>query len=105
MIDIVEKIPNIRKISVTPWADPVVAAENMGGRYVMAFKPHPAYVTDFKLNEAQLNKEFDTMLEAIKKNGTPCDIVLKDISTVHRDVNNLVQWEKLVMDKIRRFEY
>lgn len=56
-------------------------------------------------NEAQLNKEFDTMLEAIKKNGTPCDIVLKDISTVHRDVNNLVQWEKLVMDKIRRFEY
>lgn len=45
------------------------------------------------------------MLEAIKKNGTPCDIVLKDISTVHRDVNNLVQWEKLVMDKIRRFEY
>ncbi|QHQ63140.1 hypothetical protein Ana3638_22135 [Anaerocolumna sedimenticola] len=43
-IDIVSKIPNLRKISVTPWADFDIAAECIGKKYVMAAKANPAAV-------------------------------------------------------------
>ena len=43
-MDIVEKIPNLRKVSITPWADVNVAAESIGKKYVLAAKPNPASV-------------------------------------------------------------
>ena len=40
-IDIVEQLPHLRKISITPWADIDNAAEVIGKRYVIANKPIP----------------------------------------------------------------
>ena len=51
-IDIVRKLPNLRKISITPWADVKRAAEQMGSDFVMARKPNPAMVAVPELDEA-----------------------------------------------------
>ncbi|MDC7231654.1 MAG: hypothetical protein PQJ58_00355 [Spirochaetales bacterium] len=64
MIDIVEKIPNLRKISVTPWADSVNAAEVIGSRYVYASKPNPASVAVYCLDKDNMKKEQGTIMEA-----------------------------------------
>ena len=105
MIDIVSEIPNIRKIGITPWADVDEGAANIGGRYVMAFKPNPAFVTDFDLYEETVRQEIGRMLAACRRNGTPADIVIKDISTVGKNPENLFRWEKLVMQMVKEFEY
>ena len=52
-IDIVRKLPNLRKISITPWADVKRAAEQMGSDFVMARKPNPAMVAVPELDEAR----------------------------------------------------
>ena len=41
-IEIVKKIPNLRKISITPWANINRAAEAVGESYVISAKPNPA---------------------------------------------------------------
>ncbi len=105
MIDIVEQIPHIRKISITPWADVDIGAAHMGSKFVMAFKPHPVYATDFSLYREHIRRETKRMLAAVKRNKTACDIVLKDVSTVNGDPENLFQWERLVMEMVREFEY
>lgn len=98
-MDIVEKLPHLRKVSVTPWADVDVAAEAIGKKYVLANKPNPAAVGT-KLDEDTLRKEITRTLSAVRRNGCSCDIVLKDISTAGYDLNNLVRWEKIVMEMV-----
>ena len=43
-IDIVRKIRNVRKISISPWANKEMAAAKIHGDYVFSAKPNPAYV-------------------------------------------------------------
>ena len=99
-MDIVEKIPNLRKVSVTPWANVDVCAESIGKKYVLANKPNPAAVT-VPLDENALRKEIGRTLAAVKRNGCSCDIVLKDISSAGYDVKNLIRWEQIVMEMVK----
>lgn len=101
-INILRKIPNLRKISITPWADVDIAADAMGKDYVMANKPRPASVS-MKLDEDVLRAEVGRTLSAVKRNGCSCDIVLKDVSTIGGDLNNLVRWEQTVMGMVQNF--
>jgi hypothetical protein len=40
-IDILEKIPNLRKISMSPWVDLERATRNVGREYAVSWKPNP----------------------------------------------------------------
>jgi len=101
-MDIVEKIPNLRKVSITPWANVDVAAEAIGKKYVLANKPNPAAVT-MPLNEEALRKEIGRTLAAVKRNGCSCDIVLKDISSAGHNLQNMIRWEQITMEMVKSF--
>jgi hypothetical protein len=100
-MDIVSKIRNLRKVSITPWADVNVAAEAIGKKYVLAAKPNPASVAVDRLDEAGLRKELGTILEAARRNGCACELVLKDISTCNRRPENIFAWERIAMEMVR----
>jgi hypothetical protein len=42
-------------------------------------------------------------LTICRENNTPCEFVLKDISSVHYNPNNLTRWEQVVMETVRNF--
>lgn len=100
-IDIVEKLKNLRKISITPWADVENAAEIINKRYVLSSKPNPASVAVPMLDTEALEKEIGKILRACKNNGCSCDIVLKDISSCHQRPENIFLWEKTVMNMVK----
>jgi hypothetical protein len=100
-MDIVRKIPNLRKISITPWADVNVAAEAIGRNYVLSAKPNPASVAVDRLDPTQLRKEIKTILDACGRNHCSCDLVLKDISTCNGRPQNIFEWEQIVMEMVR----
>lgn len=102
-IDIVKKLPNLRKISITPWADVRRAAEQMGGDFVLSRKPNPASVAVAHLDEEALRRDILETLEICRENGTSCDFVLKDISGVHYNPMNLTRWEQVVMETVKNF--
>ena len=102
-IDIVEKIPNLRKISITPWANVNVAAEAIGSKYVLSAKPNPSAVAVSILDKENLKKEIGDILDACKRNSCSCDIVLKDISTCCKRPQNIFEWEQTVMDMVRNY--
>ena len=95
------KIPNLRKISVTPWANPHVCCEQIGGRYVVSAKPNPATLAVPHLDEQTVRAELDNTLSAIKRNGCSADIVLKDISTVCGNPENLIRWHRVATEAIQ----
>jgi hypothetical protein len=99
-IDIVEKIPNVRKISITPWADVQIAAERIGSRYVLARKPNPANVAVPVLDKSLVRREIRETLDVCRQNNTPCEFVLKDISSVHYNPKNLENWARVAMEEV-----
>lgn len=99
-IDIIRAIPNVRKISISPWADPARAAEQLQGDYVMSRKPTPAVLAEPVLDEARVEKDVKDTLAACERNGTTCELILKDVSTVGYKPENLFRWERLVRETI-----
>jgi len=103
-IDILQKrFKNLRKVSITPWADPERAAEAMGRDLVMAAKPNPALVSSQRFNPQPVEAEMVRYMEACKRHGTPCEFVLKDISTIANQPETLTQWAETVNAVVDRY--
>lgn len=100
-MDIVETIPNLRKVSITPWADVNIAAEAIGQKYVLSSKPNPASVAVNQLDRANLKQEIRSILDACSRNGCSCELVLKDISTCCGRPQNIFEWEQTVMELVK----
>ena len=101
-IDILRKIKNLRKISITPWADINLAAETIGKDYVIAAKPNPANVSA-GFDENIIRKELKSIVDAVKRNNCSCDIVLKDISTVAGKPEHLLRWVEIAMETVNNY--
>lgn len=95
------KIPNMRKLGVSPWANADYCMEAMDGRFVAACKPNPALVAG-SLNENAIRREIRKFVDASGRYSTPCDLVLKDISTVTRKPENLIRWAQIAMEETDR---
>lgn len=91
-IDVLKKAyPNLRKIGVSPWADVAVSAEQIGGDYVLSRKPNPAHVA-IQTEPEQIRAEITETVSLCLRFGCPCDVTLKDISTVSYRPQNLIVW-------------
>jgi hypothetical protein len=97
-IGIIRKIKNVRKISVSPWANIEECAQNIGKDYVLSLKPNPAFIANGALNEVEARKQIETALKACKHSGGPLEIILKDVSTISSRLEVLDLWNKTAME-------
>ena len=100
-MDIMRKIPNLRKISMSPPVDLHRAAEEIGREYVISRKPNPAILAEKNWRPEQARKEIREALEITK--GLNVELILKDISTVKYQPERLWEWESIAMDEVSRF--
>ena len=101
-LDVIFKIPNLRKVGVAPWAREEVMAERLGGKYVYARKPNPANVAIMTDPEV-IRRETEKTVKLCQKYGCPAELVLKDISTVSHRPENLIVWAQTVSDVLDRY--
>ena len=66
-------------------------AEEIGGDYVLSRKPNPANVA-IATDPDIIRAEIAGTARVCRKYGCPCDITLKDISTVSYKPKNLIVW-------------
>jgi hypothetical protein len=100
-LDIVKKIPNVRKVSCSPWSDRKAFAEKIGDNLVMSFKPNPAYVAGGSFDEDIVRKDLRYTFDLAKANNVNLEIILKDISTVCFDPSRLARWAKIAMEVVQ----
>lgn len=100
-IDIVRQISNVRKISISPWADKEIAAANIQGDYVFSAKPNPAHVAMFSLDKDLIRNDLKETVEICRRHNTPCELILKDVSTVNNDPSRLTEWERIAMEVVQ----
>lgn len=97
-IDVLSKIENLRKISISPWANLENAAEKMRGKYVVSYKPSPACFVGNFFDRDVLKKELTENLKILE--GCCVEIILKDISTVNYKPQNLWEWVKVAEEVV-----
>jgi hypothetical protein len=100
-LDILKDVSNLRKISVSPWADLDKAVEQMRGRYVISYKPNPAIFADSDWDLAGARAELQEALS--KMEGCCVEIIAKDLSTVRRQPHRLWEWSKMAAEVTEDF--
>ncbi|MGN0492801.1 MAG: hypothetical protein ACI4F7_04060 [Acutalibacteraceae bacterium] len=100
-INILRRIKNLRKISVSPWCDSRRAIDEIGSDYVISRKPNPAVLAvDF--DEREIKKQLCDFLD-MTQNNCHVEIIMKDISTVGRHPQRLWDWETVAMETVMKY--
>jgi hypothetical protein len=94
----VRKLPNLRKVSMSPWADKERGAEEIGSSLVFSNKPNPAFVATTVFDDDLVRKDLTATRDICRKHGCPLEFILKDISTVNHDPSRLKKWADIAME-------
>lgn len=98
-LDDVLTIPNIRRISISPWANVDACAEQLGNRAIFSWKPHPAHlVGDF--DAEQVRAYIQHTVDVCQANGCVLEIILKDTHTVEHHPERFDQWSQIARDVV-----
>jgi hypothetical protein len=95
-----KRIPNVRKISVSPWADQRKCAEEIGEDFVFSRKPNPALLAMDSFDGDLVTAEFKDTLRVCKQCNCPVEFILKDISTIRQAPERLARWADIAMDAV-----
>jgi hypothetical protein len=96
---LLKRIPNLRKVSFSPWNDTRKGLEELGHDYVISRKPSPAIFASRTFDPGQARQEIREFLESAGK-GFHIEIIMKDISTVKYEPQRLWEWEKICMEEV-----
>lgn len=88
-IDDVLNIPNIWRISISPWTNINIAAEKIGRKCIYSRKPNPVTVAE-DFDEDAIKHD----LEDVLKVAGDCNLefILKDLRTCGKNPENLSRW-------------
>ena len=102
-VDLLRKIPNLRKVSISPWNDYGRILTAFGGDYVASVKPTPAIFAGDSWNPEEAR---ENLQKALRAGGdfSHIEFIMKDISTVAYKPRNLWAWADIAMDVARRAE-
>ena len=96
-IEIIKKIPHVRKISMSPWVDAEKGAERIGPDFVFSRKPSPAFLAVDAWDPDAVARDLEDTLERCTRHGCPLEFILKDISTVRYQPQRLWEWADIAM--------
>jgi hypothetical protein len=91
-IDLVKRIPHVRKVSMSPWVDVEQGAQRIGKDLVFSRKPSPAYLAGPTWDAEAVRQDLQDTQECCARHGCPVEFILKDISTVCYQPQRLWAW-------------
>lgn len=94
----VRMLPNVRKVSMSPWANEERGAEEIGRDFVYSRKPNPAMLADSTFEPDLVRAHLTTTRDICAKHGCPLEFILKDISTIRYEPERLASWAEVAMD-------
>lgn len=102
-IDILRRIPRLRKISMNYLINLERAVKNVGSDYVFSYKPNPAFMAEDRWRPETVHRELTELLEKARDCGCHVEIIMKDISTVRNQPQRLWEWERIAMEIVEDF--
>lgn len=98
-LDIVDRMPGIRKISCSPWSNRENFAANLPKKYIMSNKPNPAILAEASFDEEAARADIRRTIKAAKAHDLGLELILKDISTVKYQPERLWRWSEIAVEE------
>lgn len=98
-MDIIRRLPKIRKLSCSPWSDREHFAQVMPDECVMSNKPNPALLAGESLDEEEIRRDLRRTIAAARAYGRSLEMILKDISTVRHRPQRLWTWARIAAEE------
>jgi hypothetical protein len=96
-LDHVLTIPNLRRISISPWADVEKCAERLADGYVFSWKPDPAHLVG-EFDEQRLRRYVRHALDATR--GCAVEMILKDTHTCENHPERFTRWVEIARELV-----
>lgn len=97
--DYIKKIPNLRRVSVSPWADINEMSEQLGSDYIFSYKPNPAHLAVQKMDEDLVRASLKDVISRTK--GCRLEIIMKDNNTLGGNPQNAYRWVQIALEEAR----
>jgi hypothetical protein len=97
---VIKTIPNLRRVSVSAWADRKMMSDYLEDRFVFSWKPNPALLAVPHLDQDGARKYVRETVEFTK--GCKLEIIMKDNHTIGRNPDNVKDWVRIVREEIDR---
>jgi hypothetical protein len=99
---VIRQIPNLARVSVSPWANQEFLAEEFGRNYVFSRKPNPTLISTEGFNEAAIRADLRNTLEVAHANRV--EIIMKDVHTLNNEPERLARWVQIAREEIDKRE-
>jgi len=96
----VEQIPNLRRVSVSPWADVSVMADMLGDRYVFSLKPSPSDLAVKTLDEVRVRASLRETFRITR--DCRVEAIMKDNHTIGNNPQNVIRWCQIAREEADR---
>lgn len=101
-IPLLRAIPNLRRIAVAPSADVRACAEQIGGEYVVSYRPSPADTVCCGFDEPRVRALLRRHIDALREHGCFFEINMKDIQTVEGDPDRMRRFVAVAREELAR---
>lgn len=98
--DVVKKTPNLRRVSVSAWADLIKMRDYLEDKYIFSYKPAPSDLAVPEINELYIRKKISDFLDITK--GCIIEILMKDNHTISHNPENVINWVRITREEINK---
>ena len=99
---IISQAPNLRRVSVSAWANVRDVAEKLGKNYIISRKPNPSDLSLPQIDEDYIRKGLRDTLEITR--GCHVELIMKDNHTIGRNPENVIRWCRIAREEAERIE-
>jgi hypothetical protein len=101
-VDLIRKhLPNLRRISMSPWVDVAAGAQAMGKDLIFSYKPNPALMSAAVWDPDALRAELRDVLD--KTRGCAVEIIMKDLHTCRGKPHRMWDWTRIASEVAQDF--
>ena len=97
--DVVKKMANLKRVSISPWCDEKYMAQQLGGHYVYSRKPKPTLVSTEQFDEGLVRQDLRTTMEITREHGCSVEIIMKDVHTLSGHPDRLTRWVQIAREE------
>ena len=98
--DVLRTLPNLKRVSVSPWCDQAAIAASLRRDQAFSRKPNPTLISTERFNEAAIRADLCETLRAAA--GCNVELIMKDVHTLNGERTRLARWVALAREGIEQ---